>query len=474
MKSLDIGLFAQRQGKKLPVGNVNDGIAARYSSAWYTRRTASFHSAIINVFNNIPSFGQSEYRLKFRSLPFLVALLAAFFFSSCGGGSSEPRPSGVNSRVFVSTPLVNGGQIYIVNANNDTVPQSHPVISVLNAGLMAVTPDKKVAAVFAASLNTLTIVDTQGEAAVGTVGLAGPTESMVGIPLPCDAGTSGCSAHETLIVAEPTAPYSGTVQNGIVQFIDLSNGSVTATLSIPQARRLVLSPDGTKLLVFSDDFSVNLVDTAAKTTTLITSTGFDHPVNAVFSTDNSTAYILSCGPECGGTTANVSALTISSGAVGAPTPVSGATVGLIDSSNHLYVAGSPASGGLLDILDPSSLTVTKSAIPIGDGYHTLMALTSKGQLFIGAKNCTNGLCMSILDTSSQTASINPCVSGTSVCPSGNVTALVPLDNRAIIYTVQGGILHIYDLKKNPPTENLTVGIPFLTLLGNLSDAEQVD
>jgi len=40
--------------------------------------------------------------------------------------------------------------------------------------------------------------------------------------------------------------------------------------------------------------------------------------------------------------------------------------------------------------------------------------------------------------------------------------------------VQGGILHIYDLKKNPPTENLTVGIPFLTLLGNLSDAEQVD
>ena len=31
---------------------------------------------------------------------------------------------------------------------------------------------------------------------------------------------------------------------------------------------------------------------------------FDHPVKAVFSSDGSTAYILSCGPECGGTTSS--------------------------------------------------------------------------------------------------------------------------------------------------------------------------
>ena len=61
-----------------------------------------------------------------------------------------------------------------------------------------------------------------------------------------------------------------------------------------------------------------------------------------------------------------------------------------------------------------------------------------------------------------------------MCPSGTVTGMQSLDNRGMMYVLQGGILHIYDLKKTPPQENLTVGIPFLTLLGNLADVEQVD
>jgi hypothetical protein len=405
-----------------------------------------------------------EYLLKFRSFGLLAALLTLFFFSSCGGGSSTPpRPSGLSNRVFISTPLVNGGEVYIVDATNDTVSRNHPVIGVFNASLMALTPDKTKAAVFAATLNTLTVLDTQTEASAGTIGLSGSTESMVTLP-----------DDTTLIAAEPTAPFAGSVQNGIVQFVDLTNSVVTASIAVPQARRLVLNHAGTKVLVFSDDYSVNLIDTAGKTATLVTSTSFDRPVNAVFSNDDSTAYILSCGLECGGNAANVSALTVSSGAVGAPTPVTGATVGIIDSSNRLYVAGSTAAGGFIDILDPSSLTVTKSAIPIGDGNHTLMVLTSRNQLFVGATNCTNGLCMSILNTTSQAAFINPCVSGTSTCPSGPVTGMQSLDSRGIMYVLQGGILHIYDLKKDPPQENLTVGIPFLTLLGNLADVKQVD
>ena len=270
-------------------------------------------------------------------------------------------------------------KFYIVDATNDTVSRNHPVIGVFNASLMALTPDKTKAAVFAATLNTLTVVDTQTEAALGTIGLSGSTESMVTLP-----------DDTTLIAAEPTAPFTGSVQNGIVQFADLTAGVVTASIAVPQARRIVLNHAGTKAIVFSDDYSVNLIDTAAKTATPVTSTSFDRPVNAVFSTDDSTAYILSCGVECGGTAANVSALNMSSGAVGAPTPVTGATVGIIDSSNRLYVAGSTAAGGFIDILDPSSLTVTKSAIPIGDGNHTLMVLTSRNQLFVGATNCTNG------------------------------------------------------------------------------------
>jgi hypothetical protein len=37
---------------------------------------------------------------------------------------------------------------------------------------------------------------------------------------------------------------------------------------------------------------------------------FDRPVKAVFSADGSTAYVLNCGPECGGTTASVSLLPV--------------------------------------------------------------------------------------------------------------------------------------------------------------------
>jgi len=148
---------------------------------------------------------------------------------------------------------VNGGQVYIVNATNDTVSRNHPVISVINASLMALTPDKTKAAVFAATLNTITVVDTQSESPVATVGLSGPTESMVAVPIACIPGAAGCSSDEMLLVAEPTAPFTGSVQNGIVQFVDLTAGVVTASIPVPQARRIVLNHTGTKALVFSDD-----------------------------------------------------------------------------------------------------------------------------------------------------------------------------------------------------------------------------
>ena len=37
---------------------------------------------------------------------------------------------------------------------------------------------------------------------------------------------------------------------------------------------------------------------------------FDRPVKAVFSADGSTAYILNCGPECGGNNSSVSLLPV--------------------------------------------------------------------------------------------------------------------------------------------------------------------
>ena len=54
-------------------------------------------------------------------------------------------------------------------------------------------------------------------------------------------------------------------------------------IPVPRAHRLVLSHDGTKLLVFSDNSdSVTIIDTGSNTVQQ-TVTGFDRPVSGVFS-----------------------------------------------------------------------------------------------------------------------------------------------------------------------------------------------
>ena len=88
-------------------------------------------------------------------------------------------------------------------------------------------------------------------------------------------------------------------------------------------------------------------------------------------------------------------------ALGTPVPVDAATIALL-SGFTLYVAASPPTDnactgqvtaaktcGRLDVVDPlKSMTVT-NRVPITDGYHDRIDITSNGQLFIGSFNCTN-------------------------------------------------------------------------------------
>jgi len=80
---------------------------------------------------------------------------------------------------------------------------------------------------------------------------------------------------------------------------------------------------------------------------------FDRPTKAVFSADGTTAFILNCGPECGGNQASVSFLPVAgiiiqSGAPvppGAPSavtatiPVPGGVTNALQNGNLLYLAG---------------------------------------------------------------------------------------------------------------------------------------
>lgn len=368
--------------------------------------------------------------------------LAAVFLVSCGSNNSStqaPTTSQLTKRAFVSNEF--SGAVQIVDAATDKL-NSHSINPGGSPQTMVVSADKKTTLVFANAGKAVISIDNAKEVLSGAVLLGEYSDSLA---ISSD-GTKGYAAVRN-------GASSTTTPLGVVSFIDVA-GMTATTVDVPLARRLVLGPDGAKLLVFSDnDSCVRVIDTASKAVTPVCPLGLelDHPVWGVFASDSSKAYILNCGPECGGTTASVTELDNLGGvpSLGATTAVSAATVGLLDGSN-LYVAGTMsagAGGGRLDVLNTSGLTVTKSGVAINDGYHTTMAV-SNGRLFVGARACSNTTegCLSIYNSGAGTAAI-----GT---PKGEVTGMQAISGRNIVYVCEGGELRVYDsstdAEKSPP------------------------
>jgi hypothetical protein len=268
----------------------------------------------------------------------------------------------------------------------------------------------------------------------------------------------------TAYAAVPAASILGAAPGAVVA-MNLTTGSVTATIPVVGAQYIVSSPDGTHILVFSNgsnDITViatALIGTYTDPRTVVTGTAlshFDRPVWAIFR-DNTTAYIFNCGPQCGGVAAGITTFTLGNSAPGPTTPVSAATYGLLN-GNTLYVAGTPphtacpagtgaTTCGTLNILNANSLTVTNSQpILITDGYHDRMQMGENGQLFIGSQGCysVNNFggevrgCLSIFNTTNSEVVIPP--------QAGDVTGIqpVPGQNPEVVYVCQGGSFYIYD------------------------------
>jgi hypothetical protein len=236
-----------------------------------------------------------------------------------------------------------------------------------------------------------------------------------------------------------------------------------------------MSHNGSTILVFNNGSGpFSIINTADNTQPAVPA-GFDSPFNAVFSTDDSKAYILNCGPECGGATAGVNVVNIGTGSaatLGASVAVpGGATVGATDTTN-LYVAGTPTAGvikgGRLSAINLSTLAVS-SSVPISDGLHTTMALASNNKLYVGAQTCTSN------DPVTQ-AAVSGCLSfynigspgSTLSAPLGDVTAIQPIKSRNVVYAIQGGKLQIYD------TSTDTLQATQINIVGKAFDAKAVD
>jgi hypothetical protein len=364
-----------------------------------------------------------------------LALLGLF---SCGGGNG-PATSGLSKRAFVSDDQ--DGTLHIEDAQND-IESFFRISTGSRPGVMSLSPDKSITLVFNAGSFTLTVVTNSTESVLGNILLPNLSTSYVSM----SDNTVGFAAVPNC----PPAFCSG--NSNVIEVVNLATTfNITGTVPIAHvARTLVLSPTGSKLLVFGGPAdhqdTMTVIDTAtAKGTTPAAAgtllSGFDRPVSAVFSSDGTKAYVLNCGAECGGTVASVTVLdlTASPPVPVANVPVPAATVGLL-SGNNLFVAGTPSGtpgqlAGRLSVLDTAGLAAPASSIPISDGYHDHMELASSSKLFVGAITCSAG-CLTIFDTSQNSAVVDS--------NTGDVTGIAPISNRNVVYAVQGGELRIFD------------------------------
>ncbi len=443
-----------------------------------------------------------DLRLRIVKLVFCV-VLSAVLFSSCGSSSkgSGTHTTGLKFRALVSQDVSSSlaaPGLVIINALLDVRANAAPISpgGGFLPGQMYLADNRSITLAVSNLTDQLGIFNNTTEASIGTILLPGQSDSVVLSP---DA-TLGYAAVAT-------APVPGFPPGGIVVVSLGSSPSVLATVPVTSVRYMARSGDGTRILAFSDNSdAVTIVPTQSiipgqgQDTPLTVVSGFDRPVYAFFNSDNSQAWVLNCGPECGGVEASVQVLDLVHNVAGPKVAVpGGVTVGLINNQT-MYVAGNPlppnntCSGpgalttaattcGRLSIVNLASMTLASpaSGFVIQDGYHTLLSLASNAQLFIGSRNCTNIVPPTLPPTTEQRGCLfiadTPTLTTTSprlVAPqdNGDVTGIQPITNRTIVYLLEGGVFRIYDTTTDQQT--LGEATTAIDIIGQGVDVKLID
>lgn len=404
---------------------------------------------------------------------FLIASLA-LAMAGCGSSTSNnaPKPTGLKKRVLLSNTAA--GTVTVIDAQKDVL--SRKVLGVtsptklLTAGGITIAMDSP--------SSEITVIDNTTEA--------------VTFPSPI-----GDQPFDIAISPDGKNAWAAMRNFGFVQSVDTTTGVARPVIRIGNARRLVMSPKGTKLLVFPDPqgqippntSTFFVVDTATSAVQVVTDVlHLDQPFTAVFNGSETQAFILNCGAECGGTAASVvfADFTNPTATFSANIPVAGATVGLINGTN-LYVAGTPNPAptgpgaacpisrcGVLTVINATALTAG-AQIPITDGDHEKMAFANN-RVYVGALGCTvepgtavNTVrgCLSIFNTGTS-AAVFPTVS--SFRQNFDVTGMQPISERTVIYVIQGAEIDIFDTN----TDTLAPGVTQIDVVGKAFDVVQID
>jgi hypothetical protein len=462
--------------------------------------------------------------LKKRSSLYSCSVLGAAFviclvISSCGknyffAGRNLP-PSGVLNRVliaeqnpsaFASGALPFDDAFYdIRHAYNASSGQF--TISGFSGKLPLTIenlPEQEGGAVYNEGDGSLTIVSYAKES----------VSSSVTIPGGFSSGTEPSPYNGIFISRDLGFVYAANPGNHVISVVNqTANNPISLTLNLPNAYGISVNPGGTVALVFIQNatqapgYAVRAENPASFAVYSIvqltqaqqaaavnnpnylgaqdcepqkqpvwcvfpvsTGTGasFDHPVKAVFSPDGTTAYVVNCGPECGGTTASLTTIPITSASLNAGTtgasgialtaqtniPIPNGATNALFNGDTLYVAGQqyqPSSGlftGYLTIVNTPANTVA-GTYPISDGLHNRMVFADNNTLWIGSSQCNQGVryqqaqaganvpfgCITMFNTATNTSYIDSYL--------GDGTGIAAITGLGKVYTTEGGQIYIY-------------------------------
>jgi hypothetical protein len=434
-------------------------------------------------------------------------LLATAILAGCSGYNSNStttnnKPTtpvtGLKKRVLLSNISTTGGGIIIMDAQKNVFAG----VSTANVPttISASQPSKMVTAsgqtmVLNSTTAQVTVVDNATEQVTATT-------SMQGQPFDVAISPDGLTG------------YAAIKNVGVVEVVNTTTGNLVGTMNVSGVARLVEGPHGHKMLAFSDNpqnldlqhpntDSLFVIDTGTNTVAQIDMPLGSRPYTAVFDptdTNDTTAFVLNCGGECGGATGSPATPTapgvvkvsfadvtnpVTTSVTGA-NPIAGATVGLLNGST-LFVAGTPVNPpagcglacGSLQTIDTGSLTA-QAPINITNGTHTVMALTSNNKLYIGASGCNVGQvspqntvqgCLSIFDIGAGASGTNPVFPPeTSFRQNFDVTGLQPISNASTVYVVQGGELDFFDINLSA----VSTTIQLIDVNGKAYNAIQID
>jgi len=479
--------------------------------------------------------------LKKRTLSIsaAAALVVAAALAGCGGttyfaGRTLP-PSGLTNRVLVAVQnpsALSKGALVFMDAYYDTrsgyngKPPSYSISGFSGAlpSTIQNMPEEELGFVYCAGDGSFSTINyaTEGTTGSAVSGLNGLSSSIFG------------TRNQSYVFAASQASHVLTV-------LDHTNGT-SYPLSVPGVYRVSVNPGGSVALAFvqnsnyiyyprkltagqglaysggSSTWPKAAVDCEpqnapgwclfqAQSPDNVDATGnyygaplvFDRPVKAVFSADGGTAYVLNCGPECGGSKAAISPLPVgpmifvigqqsgtqptsaalSSSTIAIP---GGASNALVDSST-LYVVGQKPQqvqgqtlfAGNLTVVDYSKSPVSvSSSIPISDGAPgaiSRMLLADDNTLWIGMSQCTNGVraatgqsygCLTMFNTNTNTVTmIEPYI--------GDATGIAAVQGLHKVYTAEGGQVYIHSTVDGSSIDN-----QYVTVTGTAYDVAYMD